>query len=115
MIAVPSGVRVYLALGRTDMRKGMPGLSVLVQEVLKQDPFGGHLFVFRGRRGDLVKVLHWDGQGFCLFAKRLDRGRFVWPQAVGGVAHLSAAQLGMLLEGMDWRAVTRTWRPEVAG
>jgi len=77
MITVPSGVRVYLALGRTDMRKGMPGLSVLVQEVLEKDPFAGHLFVFRRRRGDLVKVLWWDGQGFCLFTKRLDRGRFV--------------------------------------
>jgi len=115
MITVPSGVRVYLALGRTDMRKGMPGLSVLVQEVLEKDPFAGHLFVFRGRRGDLVKVLWWDGQGFCLFTKRLDRGRFVWPRARGGVAHLTAAQLGMLLEGMDWRSLVRRWRPEAAG
>ncbi len=71
MISVPGGVRVYLALGRTDMRKGMRGLSVLVQEVLRHDPFSGHLFVFRGRRGDLVKVLYWDGQGFCLFANYL--------------------------------------------
>jgi len=115
MIAVPSGVRVYLALGRTDMRKGMPGLAVLVQEVLDKDPLAGHLFVFRGRRGDLVKVLYWDGQGFCLFVKRLDRGRFVWPRTQGGVAVLSAAQLGMLLEGMDWRNVRRTCRPEVVG
>ncbi|MAE43834.1 MAG: IS66 family insertion sequence hypothetical protein [Magnetovibrio sp.] len=115
MITVPTGVRVYLALGRTDMRKGMPGLAVLVQEVLKKDPFAGHLFVFRGRRGDLVKVLYWDNQGFCLFAKRLERGRFVWPSTQAGVAHLSAAQLGMLLEGMDWRTPVRTWRPEVAG
>lgn len=115
MIAVPPGVRVYLAMGYTDMRKGMDGLAMLVQEVLRQDPFAGHLFVFRGRRGDLVKVLYWDGQGFCLFAKRLERGRFVWPAVQGGVAHLSAAQLGMLLEGMDWRAPMRTWRPAVAG
>lgn len=104
-----------MALGRTDMRKGMPGLSVLVQEVLEKDPFAGHLFVFRGRRGDLVKVLYWDGEEFCLFAKRLERGRFVWPSARGGVAVLSAAQLGMLLKGMDWRNVRRTWRPEAAG
>ena len=115
MIAVPAGARVYLALGRTDMRKGMPGLSFLVQEVLRHDPFSGALFVFRGSRGDLVKVLYWDGQGFCLFAKRLERGRFVWPRTEGGVAHLSAAQLGMLLEGMDWRMPRRTWRPELAG
>ena len=115
MITVPAGARVYLAAGRTDMRKGMNGLSLLVQEVLDHDPFSGALFVFRGRRGDLIKVLHWDGQGFCLFAKRLERGRFVWPRVDGGVVHLSPAQLGMLLEGIDWRAPIRTWRPERAG
>src|SRR5512141_2394785 len=71
MILVPAGVRVYLALGATDMRKGFDGLSLLAQEVLRADPFSGHLFVFRGRRGDLIKVLYWDGQGLCLFAKRL--------------------------------------------
>jgi transposase len=83
MITVPAGVRVYLALGVTDMRKGFDGLSVRTQEVLREDPFSGHLFVFRGRRGDLIKVLYWDGQGLCLFAKRLERGRFIWPQAPG--------------------------------
>jgi transposase len=77
MIQVAGGVRVYLALGRTDMRKGMNGLSMLVQEVLGKDVFTGHRFVFRGRRGDLIKILCRDGQGFCLFAKRLERGRFV--------------------------------------
>jgi transposase len=115
MIQVAGGARVYLALGRTDMRKGMPGLSMLVQDVLGKDVFTGHLFVFRGRRGDLIKVLAWDGQGFCLFTKRLERGRFVWPSANEGVAHVSAAQLSMLLEGIDWRMPQRTWRPEVAG
>ena len=84
MITVPAGVRVYLALGTTDMRKGFDGLSLLAQEVLREDPFSGHLFVFRGRRGDLIKVLYWDGQGLCLFAKRLERGRFIWPQAREG-------------------------------
>ena len=115
MIAVPAGARVYLAAMRTDMRKGMNGLSRLVQEVLKGDPFCGALFVFRGRRGDLVKILYWDGQGFCLFAKRLERGRFVWPRTEGGVVHLSPAQLGMLLEGIDWRMPERTWCPGAAG
>mgnify|MGYP003667879347 CR=1 FL=1 len=115
MIQVAGGVRVYLALGRTDMRKGMNGLSILVQEVLGKDVFAGHLFVFRGRRGDLIKILCWDGQGFCLFAKRLERGRFVWPSAKDGVAHVTSAQLSMLLEGIDWRMPQRTWRPEMAG
>ena len=76
MIGLPSGARVWLAVGRTDMRKGFDGLAASVQERMAQDPFCGHLFVFRGRRGDLLKVLWWDGQGLCLFAKRLERGRF---------------------------------------
>jgi transposase len=97
------------------MRKGFDGSAVLAQEVLQQDPFSGHLLVFRGRRGDLIKVLYWDGQGFCLFAKRLERGRFVWPMTQSGVAMLSPAQLSMLLEGIDWRMPARTWRPGVAG
>ena len=97
------------------MRRGFDGLARQVQQVLGQDPFGGHLFVFRGRRGDLVKVLFWDGQGLCLFAKRLERGRFVWPAAKDGVVTLTPAQLSMLLEGIDWRMPARTWQPEMAG
>jgi transposase len=80
MIPVPTGVRVWLATGHTDMRKGFGGLSLLVQETLKRDPHSGNLFVFRGRRGDLIKVLWYDGQGLCLFSKRIDRGRFLWPR-----------------------------------
>jgi transposase len=115
MITPPSGVRVWLAAGVTDMRKGFDGLAMLVQERLRRDPFGGQVFVFRGRRGDRLKVLWWDGQGLCLFAKRLEKGRFVWPSGADGVVALSPAQLGMLLEGIDWRMPVRTWRPELAG
>ena len=100
-------MRIYLAMGPTDMRKGFDGLSMLAQEVLKQEPFSGHLFVFRGKRGDLVKILYWDGQGFCLFAKRLEKGRFVWPITKQGSVTLTPAQLSMLLEGLDWRAPKR--------
>lgn len=115
MIPVPSGVRVWLAAGHTDMRKGFDGLAVLVQEKLKADPFGGQLFVFRGRRGDLIKLIRHDGQGMCLFAKRLERGRFIWPATAGEAVTISAAQLGYLLEGIGWRAPIRTQRPELAG
>ena len=115
MITVPGGVRVYLALGPTDMRKGFDGLAALVQGVLKKDPFSGHLFLFRGKRSDRLKVLFWDGNGLCLFAKRLERGRFVWPLTREGTVTLTPAQLSMLLEGLDWRAPVRTWRPELAG
>jgi len=115
MIPVPSGARVWLATGATDMRKGFPGLALLVQETLKRDPHGGHLFVFRGRRGDLIKVLWHDGQGACLFSKRLERGRFIWPSPADGVVPISSAQLGYLLEGIDWRNPVRSWRPARAG
>jgi transposase len=115
MIAIPAGVRVYLAMGPTDMRKGFDGLSTLAQDTLKQDPFSGHLFVFRGKRGDLVKILYWDGQGFCLFAKRLEKGRFVWPITKEGSVTLTPAQLSMLLEGLEWRNPQRAWAPTLAG
>jgi transposase len=114
MIALPAGTRVWLAAGVTDMRKGMDGLAALAQTTLAENPFSGHLFVFRGRRGDLLKLLWFDGDGLCLLAKRLERGRFVWPQATSGTVALSAAQLSMLLEGIDWRRPVKTWRPEVA-
>ena len=114
MIALPTGVRVWLAAGATDMRKGFDGLAAAVQMQLEQDPFSGQLFVFRGRAGDRVKILWWSGVGMCLFAKRLERGRFVWPQATHGCVSLSSAQLSMLLEGIDWRAPVRTSSPQHA-
>jgi len=98
MIPVPTGVRVWLATGHTDMRKGFDGLALLVQETLRRDPHCGHLFVFRGRRGDLIKVLWHDGQGLCLYAKRLERGRFLWPSPADGVVTIMPAQLGYLLD-----------------
>ena len=115
MIPVPAGVRVWLATGHTDMRRGFPGLALQVQETLKADPHGGHLFVFRGKRGDLIKVIWHDGQGACLFSKRLERGRFIWPAAKDGRVTISPAQLGYMLEGIDWRAPQKTYRPKIAG
>jgi transposase len=114
MIALPPGARIWLAAGVTDMRKGFGGLAALVQETLAENPFSGQMFVFRGKRGDLVKLLWWSGDGMNLYAKRLERGRFVWPQASSGTVHLTSAQLSMLLEGIDWRRPTRTWQPERA-
>ncbi len=114
MIGPPSGTRVWLAAGVTDLRKGFDDLAALVQEALRDDPFSGLVFCFRGRRGDIVKLLWWDGDGLCLFAKRLECGRFVWPQAVSGTVHLTPAQLSMLLEGIDWRRPERTWKPAKA-
>ena len=114
MIALPVGTRVWLAAGVTDMRRGMDGLASLVQTTLEHDPFSGHVFAFRGRAGDLVKILWWSGDGMNLYAKRLERGIFIWPQADSGRVHLSAAQLSMLLEGIDWRHPQRSWQPTSA-
>jgi len=114
MIALPPGTRVYLACGVTDMRRGFDGLAAQVQTVLELDPYSGAIFIFRGRRGDLLKALLWDGQGLVLYAKRLERGRFVWPQAKDGTLTLTAAQLAMLTEGIDWRMPAWTARPVAA-
>jgi transposase len=114
MIGLPLGTRVWLGAEVTDMRKGMDGLAALVQTTLAENPFSGHVFVFRGRRGDLVKLLWWSGDGMNLYAKRLERGRFMWPQASSGAVHLTNAQLSMLLEGIDWRRPQRSWQPEMA-
>ncbi|MGE0273500.1 MAG: IS66 family insertion sequence element accessory protein TnpB [Alphaproteobacteria bacterium] len=114
MIAVPTGTRVWIAAGVTDMRKGMSGLAGLAQTVLGKEPFSGHVFAFRGRRGDQLKLLWWSGDGMNLYVKRLERGRFVWPQADTGAVYLSSAQLSMLLEGIDWRRPARTWQPQMA-
>lgn len=122
MIPVPSGVRVWLAVGHTDMRRGMNSLALQVQEGLKRDPHAGDLYVFRGKRGHLIKILWHDGIGMSLYAKRLERGRFVWPSPAkpapakaGGIVAISAAQLAYMLDGIDWRNPVRTWRPEAAG
>ena len=110
-MGVPGGTRIWLAAGVTDMRRGFGGLSSLVQSTLAENPFSGHIFVFRGRRGDLIKLLWWDGDGLCLLAKRLERGRFIWPKSENGNVSLTPAQLAMLLEGIDWRKPLRTAAP----
>jgi transposase len=111
VIQPAAGMRVYLACQPVDLRKGFDGLSAQVVNVLADDPFSGYLFVFRGKRGDYVKLLWWDGSGLCLFAKRLEKGRFVWPPIVDGRLQLTPAQLALLIEGIDWR---RTVAPDPA-
>ena len=115
MIPVPTGVRVWIATGRTDMRRGMNGLALQIQQGLERDPHAGDLFVFRGRRGDLIKILWHDGLGMSLYAKRLERGKFIWPAASAGAVSISAAQMAYMLEGIDWRNPQQTWRPQSAG
>ncbi|WP_407049833.1 IS66 family insertion sequence element accessory protein TnpB [Methyloraptor flagellatus] len=116
MIAFPAGAKVWIAGGVTDMRCGMNSLALRVQQGLGRDPHGGEVFCFRGRRGDLVKILWHDGVGMSLYLKRLEAGKFVWPSGAGGGAvAISAAQLGYLLDGIDWRNPRWTQRPAKAG
>src|SRR6266404_3272361 len=115
VIPIPTGVRVWLATGHTDMRCGFPSLALRVQEVLKRDAMGGGLFCFRGKRGDLLKVIWHDGQGACLFTKRLERGRFIWPSVAGESVTISPAQLSYLLSGIDCRNPQETQRPTRVG
>ena len=114
MIGLPAGTRMWIVAGVTDMRRGFVGLSGMVQTALQENPFSGQVYIFRGRRGDLIKVLWFDGDGLCLFAKRLEKGRFIWPQAMNGTVSLTPAQLSMLLEGIDWRRPVRTQTPQIA-
>jgi transposase len=115
IVGLPLRTQVWLVAGATDMRKGFDGLAALVQTALAAQPFSGHVFVFRGKRGDRIKLLWFSGDGLNLFYKRLERGKFIWPQANTGSVHLTPAQLSMLLEGIDWRAPLRTWEPSNAG
>jgi transposase len=111
MMQLANGTQVWVSCRPTDMRKGFDGLAAQVKNVLSADPFSGHLFVFRGKRGDYLKALYWDGSGLCLFAKRLEKGRFVWPPVIDERLWLTPGQLKLLIEGMDWR---RTVAPEGA-
>ena len=116
MIALASGVRVYLACGVTDLRKGMTGLAMLVQQGLAADPFDGAVYAFRGRGAGLIKLLWHDGIGLCLLSKRLEQGQFIWPSAAStGRIALSPPQLAALLDGCEWRAPMVRRRPALAG
>ena len=104
VIGLPDGVRVYLAAGRTDLRRGIDGLAAQIQTVLREDPFSGHLFIFRGRAAHTIKVLMYDGSGFLLMQKRLTEGKFIWPSPADGIVTISRAQMSLLIDGLDWRA-----------
>lgn len=105
MIPLPTHTRVYLAIGSTDMRKEINGLSILVEGALERDPFSGHLFVFCNRRQTTLKILYWQGNGFCLFQKRLEKERFRWPESKEQVLEIGPRELSFLLEGLDFTAL----------
>jgi transposase len=115
MIAPGSGIRVYLACGRTDMRLGLDGLAMLVQQAFSENPFSGTVYAFRGRKAGQLKLLWHDGIALCMLNRRLERGTFFWPQSGTTLIALSPGQLATLLEGCEWRAPVRSYRPELAG
>src|ERR1700686_5716649 len=115
MIPIAASVRIWIATGHSDMRRGMRGLALQVQESLGRDPFQGDVYVFRGRSGSLIKAIWHDGVGLSLYTKRLDRGKFIWPSASDGAIAISPAQMAYMLEGIDWRNPQQTWRPTSAG
>jgi transposase len=110
MWMIPPAVRIYLATRPADMRRAFDGLALLAREWTGQDPLSGHLFVFRNRRGDRVKILYWDRSGFCLWYKRLEKGVFTFPDASGSCAEVEAPDLALLLEGIDLRGAKRRER-----
>jgi transposase len=117
VIAPGMGLRILVATQPVDFRRGMDSLAVQVREVLREDPFGGTLFVFRSKRADRVKILAWDGTGLCLYSKRLESGCFTWPPIRDGSIVLSTAQLSSLIDGLDWRRLSTlvVKRPSRAG
>ena len=112
MIGLAPGTKVFLACRPVDLRNGFDGLAAKAKQVIGADPFSGHLFLFRGKRGDYLKALYWDGSGLCLFAKRLEKGRFVWPPVIEGAVTLTPAQLAVLIEAMDWRRIVAPPLPQ---
>jgi transposase len=112
VISLAAGTKVFLACQPVDLRNGFDGLAAKAKQMIGADPYSGHLFIFRGKRGDYLKGLYWDGTGLCLIAKRLEQGRFVWPPIVDGGMTLSPAQLALLIEAMDWRRTVVPPAPE---
>jgi len=110
VLRLPTSVRVFLCLAPVDMRRSFDGLAAMAERVVRQDPLSGHLFVFRGRRGDRIKILSWDGDGYALWYKRLEAGVFRFPSEAAEAKEISAADLGLILEGIDLRSVKRQKR-----
>jgi len=116
MLGLASGVKIYLCIGSTDMRKGINGLSLLAESKLSKTACSGAMFVFKGKQSDKIKILWWDGQGFCLYYKCMNSGKFAWPKSsITGSLGITGGQLSMLLEGIDWRNPVWSDPPQYAG
>ena len=110
MLSLSSALRIFLAVEPADMRKGFDGLSQLVRDRIAQDPLSGHLYVFRNKRRDRIKILYWDKDGFALWYKRLEKGTFRFPEAKDGRVEVTPAEMAAVLEGIDLRQARRQAR-----
>ena len=110
MLSLPPTVRIFVSTQPADMRRSFDGLAAMTVDVIGQDPLSGHLFVFRNKRGDRVKILYWDRSGYCLWYKRLEAGVFRFPSAAGGSVEVQASDLALLLEGIDLAGASRRKR-----
>ena len=110
MLILSSAVRVFVATQPCDMRRAFDSLAAMVRDVLRKNPFDGHLFVFKSRRGDRVKILYWSSGGFCLWYRRLEKGTFRFPEGDGESVEMEAGELAILLEGIDLRGARRRKR-----
>jgi transposase len=116
MLGIAPGVKIYLCIGSTDMRKGINGLSLLAESKISKTVCSGAMFVFKGKQSDKLKILWWDGQGFCLYYKCMNSGKFIWPKSsIKGSLGITGAQLSMLLEGIDWRNPVWSDPPKYVG
>ena len=110
MLTLPSSVRVFLCLTPVDMRRSFDGLAALAEQNVRESPLSGHLFVFRGKRGDRLKMLYWDRDGYALWYKRLEAGTFRFPADAADAKEIAAADLALLLDGVDLASVKRQKR-----
>jgi len=110
MLRWPATVRIFVCLVAVDMRRSFDGLAALTEQVIRQDPLSGHLFVFRGRRGDRLKILYWDRDGYALWYKRLEAGLFRFPTDERDAKEISPAELGLILEGLELSSAKRQKR-----
>lgn len=112
MIGLPATIRVFVAAGASDLRRGFDGLAQLARDQLEQDPMTGHLFVFANRRRDRIKILHWDRDGYVIWMKRLEKGTYRWPSPTSDRVEWTAAELAAVLGGIDLKATRK--RPRFA-
>lgn len=110
MLNLPSAIKIYLCTQATDMRRSFDGLAMMVKHIIKQNPLSGHIFVFHNKRKNMLKILYWDNDGYAIWYKRLEKGKFVWPGKINDDNIISSSEFAMMLEGIDFSKIARNKR-----